>query len=217
MIQPEAYYAAHKNCHTPEELGRLGFIIVGRGDELSPSPTSLELSFAETLMECNQWHNEKRKAIQEKERKRKAKYRETKQNGDGCPVLSPGQLGTDGCPTHLPNYLPNYLSTNLSNKTNTNRTDTEPIRLAKAASGSDRVKIDPYSMGGEEFFSAKWSTLQLCNAALGRGFWAKAIRQLGDAKVLEELWAFISEVRAGEVPDNIAATMTKRLKELGVK
>lgn len=219
MIQPEAYYAAHKEAPDPMTLGRIGFAMVGRKDELVPPLTTAEKWMLSTILRCNKWHNENRDAIKDKWRKDKQRQRskdaQVSTDVHQCPQDNGGQEMSTTSPSLSPS--PSHSLSPSLTQTNTNRTDTEPIRLAKAASGSDRVKIDPYSMGGEEFFSAKWSTLQLCNAALGRGFWAKAIRQLGDAKVLEELWAFISEVRAGEVPDNIAATMTKRLKELGVK
>lgn len=211
MIQPEAYYAAHKKCHSPEELGRLGFIIVGRGDELSPAPSSIELSFAETLMECNQWHNEKREEVKEKWRKDKARQRKDKEmstNVHQCPQDNEGQAMST---TSI--YLPTYLPTDLPNKTNTIRT--VPDKGVKGESAS--VRLNVFSMPGEEFFSGKHSTLELCKAALGDGFWAKSIRQLGDTVVLEELWAFVCEVNAGESVSNPAAVMTKRLKAKGVK
>jgi len=219
MIQPEAYYAAHKEAPDPMTLGRIGFAMVGREDELVPPLTASERWMLSTILRCNKWHNENRDAIKDKWRKDKQRQRskdaQVSTDVHQCPQDNDGQEMSTTSPS-LPPSLSHSLSPSLT-QTDTTRTDTESVRLAKAASGTGRVKINPYEMDGAEFFGGKWSTLQLCNAALGGGFWAKAIRQLGDAKVLEELWRFICEVKAGEAVDNPGAAMTKRLKEMGVK
>lgn len=74
--------------------------------------------------------------------------------------------------------------------------------------------MDVYRLSDEEFFSPKHTTLDLYLGACGAGFWAKAIRAIGEGECREELNVFIHEVRAGESVKNPAAVMTKRLKQL---
>lgn len=213
MIQPEAYYAAHKEAPDPLTLGRIGFALVGREEELDPPLTTAERFLLGTILRCNKWHNEKREDVQEKWRLKKQKQRH------GDKEVSPDVRGTNGdngvspTSTDLPTYLPTSLP-----KTNTLRTDPDVLRDLKAATGSDRfVKVNVYAMSDEDFFGMKYPTLVLFLNACGKGFWAKAIRQLGEAKCLEELNQFVHEVRAGEEVSNPGAVMTERLKKLGVK
>ena len=213
MIQPEAYYAAHKEAPDPLTLGRIGFALVGREKELDPPLTTAERFLLGTILRCNKWHNEKREEVQEKWRLKKQKQRH------GDKEVSPDVRGTNGdngvslTSTDLPTYLPTSLP-----KTNTLRTDPDVLRDLKAATGSDRfVKVNVYAMSDEDFFGAKYPTILLFLNACGKGFWAKAIRQLGEAKCLEELNQFVHEVRAGEEVSNPGAVMTERLKKLGVK
>lgn len=213
MIQPEAYYAAHKEAPDPLTLGRIGFALVGREEELDPPLTTAERFLLGTILRCNKWHNEKREEVQEKWRLKKQKQRH------GDKEVSPDVRGTNGdngvspTSTDLPTYLPTSLP-----KTSTLRTDPDVLRDLKAATGSDRfVKVNVYAMSDEDFFGAKYPTILLFLNACGKGFWAKAIRQLGEARCLEELNQFIHEVRAGEEVSNPGAVMTERLKKLGVK
>ena len=213
MIQPEAYYAAHKEAPNPLTLGRIGFALVGREEELDPPLTTAERFLLGTILRCNKWHNEKREEVQEKWRLKKQKQRH------GDKEVSPDVRGTNGdngvspTSTDLPTYLPTSLP-----KTNTLRTDPDVLRDLKAATGSNRfVKVNVYAMNDEDFFGAKYPTILLFLNACGKGFWAKAIRQLGEARCLEELNQFIHEVRAGEEVSNPGAVMTERLKKLGVK
>ena len=77
-----------------------------------------------------------------------------------------------------------------------------------------KKRLDVYALDDSAFFSPEYAALDLFVAACGAGFWAKAIRALGDAECREELNAFIHEVRAGESVKNPAAVMTKRLQAL---
>ena len=213
MIQPEAYYAAHKEAPDPLTLGRIGFALVGREEELDPPLTTAERFLLGTILRCNKWHNEKREEVQEKWRLKKQKQRH------GDKEVSPDVRGTNGDNVVSPTStdLPTYLPTSLP-KTNILRTDPDVLRDLKAATGSDRfVKVNVYAMSDEDFFGAKYPTILLFLNACGKGFWAKAIRQLGEARCLEELNQFVHEVRAGEEVSNPGAVMTERLKKLGVK
>lgn len=220
MIYPEAYYAAHKEASSPEELGRIGFAMIGRDDELNPPLTGAERFLVQTIMRCNKWHNEKREEVKKNWRDRQRKHRD--KTSDECVTNVTDvtdvtqQVRDNGCHAHLSNYLSTNLSTNLTNKIRSEADTDNARKIAKSASGTDRVEINPYGMSGEDFFGMKYTALQLCQAALGRGFWAKAIRQIGEAEVLQELWTFISEVKAGENVDNPGAVMTKRLQAKGV-
>lgn len=160
MIQPEAYYAAHKRCRTPEELGRLGFIIVGRGEELAPPASALELSFAETLMECNEWHTEKREEIKTRARDRKRRSRANngaEQNGGDAPsnVTDVTDVTvtsvTDECHSDkrdglmsqdLSIYLPNYLSISPNG---------DVITRARNLPTEDEMKIYAKQIGAEGY------------------------------------------------------------------
>lgn len=77
-----------------------------------------------------------------------------------------------------------------------------------------KKRLDVYALADSDFFSPEYAALDLFVAACGAGFWARAIRALGDAECREELNAFIHEVRAGETVKNPAAVMTKRLQAL---
>lgn len=216
MIQPEAYYAAHKEAPDPLTLGRIGFALVGREEELDPPLTTAERFLLGTILRCNKWHNEKREEVQEKWRKQKKAQKERALQSSTRISENPAEGGgkpSSTTSTDLPTYLPTSLP-----KTNTLRTDPDVLRDLKAATGSDRfVKVNVYAMSDEDFFGAKYPTILLFLNACGKGFWAKAIRQLGEAKCLEELNQFVHEVRAGEEVSNPGAVMTERLKKLGVK
>ena len=139
------------------------------------------------------------------------------QDGEGqsvpaCPAVStPIQYNTT-----------NTTSTTNTNNTSINRTDAdthartcarEAARSA-SASGSGRLKFNVYEMEDGEFFDGSHSVLDLYRAACGNGFWAKAVRAVGEGPALEELNTFVHEVRAGERVDNPGAVMSKRLRLL---
>ena len=139
------------------------------------------------------------------------------QDGEGhsvpaCPVVStPIQYNTT-----------NTTSTTNTNSTSINRTDAdthartcarEAARSA-SASGSGRLKFNVYEMEDGEFFDGSHNVLDLYRAACGNGFWAKAVRAVGEGPALEELNTFVHEVRAGERVDNPGAVMSKRLRLL---
>lgn len=216
MIQPEAYYAAHKEAPDPLTLGRIGFALVGREEELDPPLTTAERFLLGTILRCNKWHNDNRVAIKEKWKKDKQRQR-SKDNTVStdvhqCPQDNGGQTMSTTSLSLTPSLTPSLT------QTNTLRTDPDVLRDLKAATGSDRfVKVNVYAMSDEDFFGAKYPTILLFLNACGKGFWAKAIRQLGEARCLEELNQFVHEVRAGEEVSNPGAVMTERLKKLGVK
>lgn len=86
--------------------------------------------------------------------------------------------------------------------------------MSASASASGRLKFNVYQMEDGEFFDGTHRALDLYRAACGNGFWAKAIRAVGEAAALEELNTFVHEVRAGERVDNPGAVMSKRLRLL---
>lgn len=218
MIQPEAYYAAHKEAPDPLTLGRIGFALVGREEELDPPLTAAERFLLGTILRCNKWHNDNRDAMREKWRNKKKAQKDSVLGESRGIFENLGEsTGKESSPTS--HSLTPSLSHPLSlPKTNTLRTDPDVLRDLKAATGSDRfVKVNVYAMSDEDFFGAKYPTILLFLNACGKGFWAKAIRQLGEARCLEELNQFIHEVRAGEEVSNPGAVMTERLKKLGVK
>jgi len=221
MIRPAALYNKARFSRDFASLGRVAAVLCGNVHITREELTDAELSALEEIEnendEMDKAAEERREKVAERQRSSRASRDVTPchaSSRDVTPCHASSRYVTDV--THLPTEQPTELPNNQpTNQTNTNRSDA--VLMAKAATGTGRVKLNPYSMGGDEFFSMKWSVLQLCNAALGDGFWAKAIRQLGDAVVLEELWTFISEVKAGESVSNPAAVMTKRLKAKGVK
>lgn len=209
MIQPEAYYAAHKRCHNPEELGRLGFILVGRGDELTPPPSSLELSFAETLIECNEWHTENREAIKEKWRKQKAEQRK-------CPADN--KMSTNVRKTSADTTMSTTLSPSpsLSLTHSLSNTDTDidiGFGLCVDDCESEISKSD-----GDSIFDPSVPAEVVCAAITGdkkaRKRWASAVKKLGEQIVRQECYAMFREFKQGEEPKNRGAALNARLKKL---
>lgn len=152
MIQPEAYYAAHKRCRTPEELGRLGFIIVGRGEELSPAPSSIELSFAETLIECNEWHTENREALKEKWRKQKrnerAKDKPMSADVHQCPQDNDGHTDVRECPQDNDGH---QMSTTLSPSLSPSLPHSLSHRDIRALPTAEEMKLYARQIGAEAY------------------------------------------------------------------
>lgn len=87
---------------------------------------------------------------------------------------------------------------------------------AKAASRGERP--NPWKWEDDEIrWTTDWDTRAILSFALGKGAWAKAVKQAGDEAVRELFVQFRAEVRAGEVPENPAAAFTRRLaRDLGV-
>lgn len=77
---------------------------------------------------------------------------------------------------------------------------------------------NPWKWEDDEIrWTTDWDTRSILSFALGKGAWAKAVRQAGDEAVRELFVQFRAEVRAGEVPENPAAAFTRRLaRDLGV-
>jgi hypothetical protein len=126
MIQPEGLYAAFKKAPDPMVLGRLGFALADREDELNPPLSVAERWMFETVFELNKWHSEKRESIKENWKKAKRAQRKGKgecqeDNGD---VTEQTDVQTDvECPnghsdvleTTKDNAMSDTLSIYLSN------------------------------------------------------------------------------------------------------
>lgn len=231
MVRPVSLYNKARFSRDFEALGRVIAVLCGNAHITRFELTDSELSSLEELENEN---DEMDKAMA-KEQERKAKYRaaKTAKGQDGRGEMSQGQnapsemsQGQNGrAVASAPNDTNDTNSTNSTNDTNStsiNRTDAdthartcarEAARSA-SASGSGRLKFNVYEMEDGEFFDGSHNVLDLYRAACGNGFWAKAVRAVGEAAALEELNTFVHEVRAGERVDNPGAVMSKRLRLL---
>lgn len=135
MIQPEAYYAAHKEAPDPLTLGRIGFALVGREEELDPPLTTAERFLLGTILRCNKWHNEKRDEVQEKWRKQKKAQKERALQSSTGISENPAEGGgkpSSTTSTDLPTYLPTSLP---------KRIHSEPIPMSCGTSRRRRARI----------------------------------------------------------------------------
>lgn len=91
------------------------------------------------------------------------------------------------------------------------------IREAAKTAAKDG-RPNPWRWDDDEIrYTTDWDTRSILSFALGKGAWAKAVKQAGDEAVRELFVQFKAEVRAGEMPDNPAAAFTRRLaRDLGV-
>jgi len=237
MIYPEAYYAAHKEASTPEELGRIGFALIGRGDELSPPLTGAERLLVQTIQRCNKWHTEKREEIKEGWRDRQRKHR-AKAAADVTDVTDVTRDGCDiGCHAHLSIYPSTNLPTNLP-KESTNRSVTVPVASGSNGNGNGTgsLKMEVMPGGVSEakrlasefakaarvdqgaFFAPEFDAITICAAVTGDFKSLKRWRQLvidkGEDAVRTEVFTFWREISAGEDVSNRGATLNKRLGNL---
>lgn len=90
--------------------------------------------------------------------------------------------------------------------------------MMEAAKAGKAARPNPWRWEDDEIrYTQDWDTRSILSFALGRGAWAKAVKQAGDEAVRELFVQFRGEVRAGETPDNPAAAFTRRLaRDLGV-
>ena len=125
-----------------------------------------------------------------------------------------GGAADDDIPPPPPELIPPSVSGSGSASGRFKSLVSDSVLQSVTAPPPRRKRLDVYALDDSAFFSPEYAALDLFVAACGAGFWAKAIRALGDAECREELNAFIHEVRAGESVKNPAAVMTKRLQEL---
>ena len=122
--------------------------------------------------------------------------------------LEQGGAAVDDIPPPPPDLIPPSASGRFKSLVS------DSVLQSVTAPPPRKKRLDVYALDDSAFFSPEYAALDLFVAACGAGFWAKAIRALGDAECREELNAFIHEVRAGESVKNPAAVMTKRLQAL---
>lgn len=88
----------------------------------------------------------------------------------------------------------------------------------RAEAMRDSERPNPWRWEDDEIrYTTDWDTRTILSFALGKGSWAKAVRQAGDEAVRELFIQFRAEIRSGEVPEKPAAAFTNRLRrDLGV-
>lgn len=106
MIKPASYWAMHKHAD-PTTLGRVGVALAGREAELNPPLSPAEEALVAVIRQDNEWYDERIEAGKERERKRKAAFREqmsrTVRHVTDCPTDKTGQSGTDPLSQIVPN------------------------------------------------------------------------------------------------------------------
>lgn len=244
MIYPEAYYAAHKEASTPEELGRIGFALIGRGDELSPPLSGAERLLVQTIQRCNKWHTEKRDEIKEGWRDRQRKRRANNPEGVTDVTDVTRDKRDNGCHAHLSIYLSTNLSTNLSTKLpkeSNNRSVTVTVPVAASGSngngnGTGSLEMEVMPGGVSEarrlasefakaaradqgaFFAPEFDAITICAAVTGdfRSLkrWRRLVLDKGEAAVRTEAFTFWREISAGEDVSNRGAALNRRLGNL---
>ena len=209
MIKPESYYAAHKEASTPEELGRIGFALVGREAELNPPLSGAEKLLVQTIARCNKWHTENREALKDKWREKKRGQRAKEPmspdvpetTGDNqCPRDNGGQPMSPTLPTILPTIHPTTHSINTiplplpfhspedapKNGNGNGMVEIEieglPGGLKEARARCAAFKRDLAKNGDGEFFSPDHDVVTICSAVVGDLRSIKRWRQLANAK-----------------------------------
>lgn len=223
MIQPEAYYAAHKVAPSPEALGRLGFAMVGREMELDPPLSPTEKWHLATILRCNKWHTENRDAMREKWRDA-SKRRKKDDNGDAgeaesmnndsVQAPSPTVQNASPAPVRRPNLEVGAGTENVVIRIPHGSMRDGAREFAQALRG------DP-DRGGGVFFNASYDPVVMCCAVTGDYHSAKRWRQLvssrGEDVVREELFSFYRELMAGEEVSNRGAALNARLSRMETK
>jgi hypothetical protein len=221
MIKPETLWGLFKNCPDSQWLGDICRAL-GRQDV---GLTFDQAQVVRLIQQDSEWLDERIEGQRERwaERQRKKRERDkdnvTECHGDNRDI---GDV-TDVTECHGDNRdTPNVTNkpTKPTKPTNPTkpyiyRTDTDTDIRVREDSGSGSVRVNVLTLSDEDFFNGKYSAIELVQSLCGKGFWGKAIRQLGECVVLEELHAFAAEIKAGETPKNFGATFTKRLKDRG--
>lgn len=206
MIKPETLWGLFKNCPDSQWLGDICRALGRQEVDL----TFDQAQVVRLIQQDSEWLDERIEGQRERwaERQRKKRERD-KDNVTQC-------HGDNRDTPHVTNKPTKPTNPTKPTKPYIYRTDTDTdIRVREdSGSGSGRG-VNVLALSDEDFFSGKYSAIELAQSLCGKGFWGKAIRQLGECVVLEELHAFSAEIKAGETPKNLGATFTKRLKDRG--
>ena len=232
MIKPETLWGLFKNCPDSKWLGDICRAL-GRQDV---GLTFDQAQVVRLIQQDSEWLDERIEGQRERwaERQRKKRGRDNenvtechgdnRDKGDVTDVTvtsvtsechgdsrdTPDVTNKPTKPTKPTNPTKPYIYRSDTD------TDIRAREVSGSGSGSGR-SVNVLALSDEDFFSGKYSAMELVQSLCGKGFWGKAIRQLGECVVLEELHTFVAELKAGETPKNLGATMTKRLKDRGVE
>lgn len=230
MIKPATLWSQFKTCDDSEWLGTLCRALGGQDVKLDYGQRQMLAAIQMDSGWMDERIEEKREAWRARQQKKRDKRDLSQSHAchaeerDECDACDNGVIcdlsqshachDTSVHPSVRPSIHPNNRTEPDNTRASTYVRVCEGARPATPSGSGSARGIDVYGISDADLFGCKYDTLSLYKAAFGDGFWASALRTLGDGVMLDALSTFVHEVRAGEMPKNPAAIMTIRLKRL---
>ena len=230
-IKPDTLWALCK-ATPPHTLGRV-MATVGR-QTVEPPLNEAEQALVKVVEQASLWMDEaSEKARTEwRERQNAARQRARRKTPPVAGVTVTEGVSRDVTLIH-PSIHPSVNDTlTKSNKLKTDsdsdsvppggqpnsESESESVLIQERIKATGKPGIDPWSMPADQILYGRLSAMTIMQCAFGRGPWAKVASEVDNDDAIKELFlTFRSELRAGEVPNNVAAAWTARLKkDLGV-
>ncbi len=220
MIKPDALWALFKTCDDDAWLGRICRSLGGQDVKLDPGQKNM----TNVVKQAVEWYEEsvdnRRKQKRDWWNKHKLDKLDTLDTLDKLD-------GLDKLDTIRPSVHPSVhpVDTNINRSVplggeGGKRNGTGTVDLLGEKERVKRVLKCSASLSADQsaVFDVTWDVPTLCAVVTGdtrsARRWGQLARLKGDDAVRGEIYAFLSEMNAGEVPTNRGAALNKRLGDL---